>query len=134
MRISDWSSDVCSSDLSKTRQFLKAFTSLPRSDRFALDNPHGLDGYDLVVIGSDEVWNLRHPRYGGYPIFYGSGLRPEKLVSYAARFGTHNASYGLDSNWAAKLRNFAGISVRDDNLRHLIRADLGQEPQLVLDP
>src|SRR3546814_5851562 len=65
---------------SKTRQFLKAFTSLPRSDRFALDNPHGLDGYDLVVIGSDEVWNLQHPWYGGYPIFYSSGLRTEKLV------------------------------------------------------
>src|SRR3546814_8753818 len=119
---------------SKTRQFLKAFTSLPRSDRFALDNPHGLDGYDLVVIGSDEVWNLRHPWYGGYPIFYGSGLRTEKLVSYAASFGNHNASDGLDSDWADKLRNFAGISVRDENSRQLIRDALGQEPELVLDP
>src|SRR3546814_15938863 len=112
---------------SKTRQFLNAFTSLPRSDRFALDNPHGLDGYDLVVIGSDEVWNLQHPWYGGYPIFYSSGLRTEKLVSYAASFGNHNASDGLGSDWADKLRNFAWISVRDENSRQLIRDALGQD-------
>src|SRR3546814_3745502 len=53
---------------------------------------------------------------------------------YAASFGNHNASDGLDSDWADKLRNFAGISVRDENSRQLIRDALGQEPALVLDP
>src|SRR3546814_18486085 len=55
------------------------------------------------------------------PIFYSSGLRTEKLVSYAASFGNHNASDGLGSDWADKLRNFAWISVRDENSRQLIR-------------
>lgn len=118
----------------KTRRFLKAFDQLPRSARFSLDDPAQMERFDLVVVGSDEVWNLSHPWYGGQPIFYGVGLNASRVVSYAASFGNQDASAGLDYPWRERLRSFASISVRDENSRRMIREGLGEEPELVLDP
>ena len=46
------------------------------------------------MVGSDEVWNFRHPWYGSKPIFFGDGLNADRLVSYAASFGKFNETYG----------------------------------------
>ena len=118
----------------KMLKFFRTFAALPRSPRFALEQPAELECFDLVVVGSDEVWNLQHPWYGGCALFFGSGVRVRRLVSYAASFGNYAASHGLDQTWADRLRAFASISVRDDNSRRLIKAALGLEPALVLDP
>lgn len=118
----------------KTRKFFTAFAALPCSSRFALEDPVDMQSYDLVIVGSDEVWNLRHPWYGGYPLFYGNGVHSQHLASYAASFGNYPASAGLDSRWVAALQNFQWISVRDQNSRQIIQNALGVDPELVLDP
>lgn len=118
----------------KTRRFLDAFEKLPLSPRFDLDRPEEMDAYDLVIVGSDEVWNLRHPWYGGHPVFYGEGLRAGQIASYAASFGNQDAQEGLDRHWASKLSEFSQISIRDENSRRLVTDALGREPELVLDP
>ncbi|HEX8192096.1 MAG TPA: polysaccharide pyruvyl transferase family protein [Allosphingosinicella sp.] len=118
----------------KARKVLDAADRLPLSRRFDLDAPQGAGGHDIVMVGSDEVWNLRHPWYGGRSIFYGDGLEAERLVSYAASFGNHDAAWGLDGWWADKLRAFDAIAVRDDNSKALVRNALGAEPEIVLDP
>ncbi|CAA9267445.1 MAG: FIG01076348: hypothetical protein [uncultured Chloroflexi bacterium] len=125
----------------KLLRFLRAFAALPRSRRFPLDDPGGargandapaMDAYRLVVVGSDEVWNLRHPWFGGCGLFWGEGVRASRLVSYAASFGNHDTV--LEPWWADRLRRFDSISVRDENSLGLIRSALGFEPDLVLDP
>ncbi|MFU0505214.1 polysaccharide pyruvyl transferase family protein [Pseudaminobacter sp. NGMCC 1.201702] len=118
----------------KTRRFFDAFATLPVSAPFTLDDPDNMDDYDLVIVGSDEVWNQRHPWYGGYRLFYGEGLKTERLASYAASFGNHPASDGLDHERVAMLRKFAGISIRDENSRRIVQDALDYEPELVLDP
>jgi hypothetical protein len=117
----------------KTRHFLEAFDKLPLSRPFPLDRPEQADPFDLVVVGSDEVWNLRHPWYGGRPIFYGLGLRGE-LASYAASFGNQDADRGLPLDWSARLQSFSAIAVRDENSRRLVRRAIDSEPEIVLDP
>ncbi|MBP1884285.1 polysaccharide pyruvyl transferase family protein [Sinorhizobium mexicanum] len=119
---------------SKIRKFLNAFASFPLSAAFALEEPLAPEDCDLVVVGSDEVWNLRHPWYGGVPLFYGEGLSAKRIVSYAATFGSHPAANGLESYWADKLQKFHAISVRDENSRIIIERALGREAVLVLDP
>jgi hypothetical protein len=119
---------------SKTRRFFKAFDGLPLSSPFDLDRPETVEPQDVVIVGSDEVWNLRHPWYGGRPIFYGEGLPAARLASYAASFGNQDAEEGLDPSWADKLERFDALSVRDENSRRLVRDALGREPELVLDP
>ena len=118
----------------KVREFARLIDDLPQSAPFDLDDPGPLAAYDAVVVGSDEVWNLNHPWYGGAPLFYGDGLHPRRLVSYAASFGNYDAAAGLDERWADRLRRFDAISVRDDNSRDLVVDAIGIEPELVVDP
>ncbi|WP_207435423.1 polysaccharide pyruvyl transferase family protein [Sabulibacter ruber] len=118
----------------KIRKFFPVFDTLPLSPKFELDNPAGMEDYDVVVVGSDEVWNLTHPWYGRCPLFYGDGVKAERLISYAASFGNYDASWGLEPFWADKLRNFDAISVRDENSQTIIQNALGFTPEMVLDP
>lgn len=118
----------------KTQRFFHAVAALPLSPAFPLERPEHMEHYDLVVVGSDEVWNLFHPWYGKTPLFYGEGLRADRVISYAASFGSYPAAYGLRSEWADRLRNFDSISVRDENSLALVRNATGICPAVVLDP
>jgi Polysaccharide pyruvyl transferase len=119
---------------SKTRRFVEAISALPLSKRFSLHEPEVMDEYDAVVVGSDEVWNFRHPWYGSKPIFWGDGVKAQRLVSYAASFGNHSAWDGIHPAWARRLGRFSSISVRDQNSWHLVRGGTHRDPELVLDP
>lgn len=118
----------------KTRRFFEAIARLPLSRRFSLHEPEAADEYDAIVVGSDEVWNFRHPWYGSKPIFFGDGLKADRLVSYAASFGNHSAWDGIGGEWASKLDRFSAISVRDENSWHVVHGGTGREPPIVLDP
>jgi hypothetical protein len=119
---------------SKTRKFMDAIGRLPLSRTFSLHEPETMDRYDAIVVGSDEVWNFRHPWYGGKPIFFGEGIKADRLVSYAASFGNHGAWDGIGPDWAGKLDRFSAISVRDHNSFHVVKEGTGREPAIVLDP
>jgi hypothetical protein len=118
----------------KVLRFFRAFHSLPLSPRFPLDDPSQMESYDLVMVGSDEVWNLSHPWFGGNALFYGEGIRAPRLVSYAASFGNYDATWGLEPAWAERLQNFENISVRDENSQTIVQNALGFKPEMVLDP
>jgi transposase/polysaccharide pyruvyl transferase WcaK-like protein len=118
----------------KTRRFVDAIARLPLSRRFSLHQPEAAGRYDTIVVGSDEVWNFRHPWYGSKPIFFGDGLNAGRLVSYGASFGNHSAWDGMHPEWARKLDRFSALSVRDENSWHLVRGGIGREAELVLDP
>lgn len=122
----------------KIRRFFDAVRQLPLSAPFPLEPPAGEpDGpadLDMVVVGSDEVWNLSHPWYARCGLFYGDGLQARRLVSYAASFGNHEPDYGLAPEWADRLRRFEHVSVRDEASADIVERALGIRPPLVLDP
>ncbi|HEY8591486.1 MAG TPA: polysaccharide pyruvyl transferase family protein [Sphingomicrobium sp.] len=118
----------------KTRRFVRAISGLPLSKSFPLHQPERAGEYDAIVVGSDEVWNFRHPWYGSKPLFFGEGVKAKRLLSYAASFGNHSAWDGIDPGWARKLDRFSAISVRDSNSWHLVRNGTQREPDMVLDP
>lgn len=118
----------------KTRSFFDAFEELPLSRPFPLDRAEEAGEFDLVLVGSDEVWNFRHPWYGGKSIFFGEDVRASRLASYAASFGNQPLSDTLDSHWAECLKRFDAISVRDANASALVAQATGEVPTLVLDP
>lgn len=117
----------------KIEKFFKAFDSLPLSSSIPLDSPSAWDKYDLIIIGSDEVWNLSHPWYGKSRVFYGEGINSGKLVSYAASFGNYSPGK-LDKCYEDLLRQFRHISVRDENSHKIIMDTLNLEAAVVLDP
>jgi polysaccharide pyruvyl transferase WcaK-like protein len=119
----------------KVEKFFQAFEKLPLSRPFPLDNPRQMDDYNIVITGSDEVWNLFHPWYKNYStFFFGDELRADKLISYAASFGNYSAWWGLEQYWSKKLYQFSSISVRDENARALVHHTTGIQPAVVLDP
>ena len=118
----------------KAEQFFRAFESLPLSRPFCVDEPPPTSAYDTIVVGSDEVWNLQHPWFGGKAIFFGDGPRGRKLIAHAASFGHYRADHGLADEWRQRLRRFDHISVRDDNARRLVETATGFSPPLALDP
>ena len=118
----------------KVRRFDDAVSALPLSRRFQLNEPGNAGEYDAIVVGSDEVWNFRHPWFGSKPIFFGDELRADRLISYAASFGNYTAWHGIHADWARKLDRFSAVSVRDDNSWHLIKSGTGRDATLVLDP
>lgn len=118
----------------KLRKFLCAFDALPLSPGFDLIDPLEMPHVDTVLVGSDEVWNLRHPWYGGASIFFGQGLNAECVAAYAASFGSYDADAGLDAYWQDQLRRFDMIAVRDANSARLVADAIGRAPALVLDP
>jgi len=118
----------------KTRKFVEAIRALPLSRSFSLHEPEAAGGYDAIVVGSDEVWNFRHPWYRGQPLFFGERLKTDRLVSYAASFGNYSCHWGMDERWAQQLKRFDRLSVRDENSFWLVRGSTGVEPAMVLDP
>lgn len=118
----------------KLLAFERARARLPLSRPFPLDRPGSLEPYDLVVIGSDEIWNTGHPWYGGRDIFFGIGLQVRALAAHAASFGSRPAGEPLASARSEALKRFSSISVRDLNSREIVRGEIGIEPDVVLDP
>jgi hypothetical protein len=118
----------------KIEKFFKLFESLPLSPQFPLSEPELMDNYDVVVIGSDEVWNLFHPWYSKCSLFYGENIKAERMISYAASFGNYPFTWGLGEDWSNRLKKFDAISVRDENSQIIIKNALGFEPEMVLDP
>lgn len=118
----------------KIEKFFKAFEALPLSPKFELNDATEISNYDVVIVGSDEVWNLMHPWYKNNSLFFGDGIHTQKLIAYAASFGNYSAWWGLNDYWSKKLQNFDHISVRDENSWYLVHNAIGTEPELVLDP
>ena len=117
----------------KVCAFFEAFERLPLSAPIALDRPILPSDLDLILVGSDEVWNLKHPWYGGSPLFFGEGLSESRIAAYAASFGNLEVPC-LDAIWTERLARFRHISVRDLNSRNILRRTLGIDPPVVLDP
>lgn len=116
----------------KTRALIAATDALPLSPAFPLEDPGQMPHYDTIVVGSDEVWNFCHPWYGGASLFFGDHCNADRLVSYAASFGNHDAADGIDTPWLDRLRRFHAVSVRDENSRAMLAPAI--DPPLVLDP
>ena len=118
----------------KLLKLSSARAKLPQSRKFPLEQPPRMEEFDIVIVGSDEVWNLTHPWYGGCRLFFGEGVSAKRLISYAASFGNYDANGGLDKVWADYLRRFSAVSVRDLNSQRIVTTALENSVLLVLDP
>jgi len=91
-------------------------------------------GLDLVVIGSDEVWNVKNRYYGFmYPMMWAAWAKCP-VVSYAPSMGGLSAMSDLpDEAWRA-IAGYHRISVRDANTQVVAEQRLQQPILRVCDP
>ncbi len=95
--------------------------------------------YDLAVIGSDEVFSATAPTPWGFTTqLFGDIKNAESVVTYAASCGTTTfetaEKFGITDEIRTAMQNLKMISVRDQNSFDFVKAIMGTEPQINLDP
>ena len=103
-----------------------------------LDKPAPKE-FDLVVIGSDEVFNCCQPAPWGYTLqLYGRVLNAKKVISYAGSFGHTRyeqlVQLGIDKEIGETMKTMAAISVRDQNSYDIVEKLTGIKAEMHLDP
>lgn len=89
-------------------------------------------GLDALVVGSDEVWHYED--IARHPMKFGYGVKINKILSYAPSTGSSNVKENLPEYVKEGLKNFTGLSARDDNAEMLVKNVLGKKATRVLDP
>jgi len=87
---------------------------------------------DAIVVGSDEVWHYED--IAKHPMKFGYNVKVDKLLSYAPSTGSSNIKENIPEYVKEGLKNFTGLSARDDNAENLVKNVLGKQTTRVLDP
>ncbi len=100
--------------------------------RYVRDSLHeSAGGYDTVVFGSDQVWNL--DLTGQDWNYFGAFSKDTRKVAYAASVGSCDLSARLD-RVKPYLESFAAISCREQLDQRMLEEKIGIAAEHVLDP
>jgi hypothetical protein len=92
------------------------------------------DALDLVVIGSDQVWNYRWLDTGDLKLRLGMFAPKLRKISYAASIGVDNLSDSAALIFENGLPGISHISVREDKAKELVQSVPDMDAEVVLDP
>ncbi len=92
------------------------------------------EAFDVVILGSDEIWNYQNPMFGFDPTYFGCGFEAKKVIAYAASLGALNHTAEPPSVVSSALRRLSYISVRDVNTQTAVRQLTGIDPDIHADP
>ncbi len=107
----------------------------PLGDYEVVDANHKFTDNDLLVFGSDEIWNLGRANVAAYPALWGSGLEGGVRVSYApAANGADLAAASCADDFRKSLEAFSLLSARDPVTQSAVSKFTGREVELVCDP
>lgn len=109
-------------------KFLDTEKHLPKGERF-----------DIVVIGSDEVFNATVPSKWGFSTqLFGKIDNADKIVTYAASCGSTTLEsareYKIEDEIEKALKNVQMLSVRDQNTHEFIKGITGKDAEMNADP
>ena len=90
-----------------------------------------LQDFDAFAVGSDQVWN---PIWYFEPFFLTFVPRGTVKFSYAASIAQNNLSDSVKARFRRHLKDFSGISVREQNAVSLLDGVAPGKVELVLDP
>ena len=93
------------------------------------DNEHQ---YDIVIAGSDEIWNVRSKSFTAHPQYFGKQLKANRIISYAP--SAANTAVADMKEAGYDFSSFDFLSVRDQKTCDLVAALDSRAPVEVLDP
>lgn len=115
--------------------FKKSQLLLPIGQNYSFNNKYCYKSYDVVVFGSDEIWNFRQPIVGYDLTYFGKNINAPRFVSYAASFGSvNNEDAIIPSTISALIKKFDKISVRDNNSLSIVNKVGRNDAEMVVDP
>lgn len=126
-------------DILKWRHDIRSvFNSSGRAWLGYNDNVNDNGEYDLIVIGSDEVFNCADKVLGFRPGMFGHLLKTKRKISYAASFGytvyDDLCVNDLRERVSKMLSEYEAISVRDKNSYDIVKRLVDVESIISLDP
>lgn len=90
---------------------------------------------DVVILGSDEIWNVRRKKICRYPILFGWGIPHHNKISYAPSVNSASIEdFGRNPKLVNALNELKTISVRDEHSKSIVAHITGKNVQVVLDP
>ena len=112
--------------------FTKYERSLPRTKSVhSAEEINGL-GLDLLILGSDEIWNFNGSGYS--PLKFGYGLDTIELIAYAPSVGSVTEENDIPKEAAEGLANICRISGRDIETVRFVKRAVDREADKMLDP
>ena len=90
--------------------------------------------FGTVVLGSDIVWDFSIPVFGDDPFLFGNDLCADKVISYAASFGTVKPGQPVPEFVKSGISGLEHVAVRDENSANVVNELRGEVPAVVLDP
>ena len=97
--------------------------------------PDDIDkNYDLVVIGSDQVWSVKHTMSEA-PLFFAENI-PEcvRKIAYAASYGDKPLDDASIKRVASSLHRFSHVSVREPLAQKQLSGLTSRKIDVTLDP
>lgn len=92
-------------------------------------------GNDLLVFGSDEIWNLSRPAMYRYPALWGSGFEGGHRISYApSSNGANLKSSPVVADFVHSVSRFEALSARDAETANSVSELVGHNVEVVCDP
>ena len=93
------------------------------------------DDFDILMVNSDQTWR----KFGKHILDYGFlkfAKNWTKKFAHAASLGVNYCVLSHEEEKIAKelLKNFTGISIREQNSINLVKKHFGITPEFVLDP
>lgn len=89
---------------------------------------------DLLIYGSDEIWNLDNP-YFDNPFFFGTGVNSVRKIAYAVSIGELKEKSLYDKKCVIEgIKSFDKILTRDDHTQKCIGNYVKKNLDIVCDP
>ena len=110
----------------------RAENSLPRSVRVESAEDINKLNYNLIIVGSDEVWNFRNIAYS--PIKFGEGLKCYHVAYSASVGGSTAEDKHIPAAVKQGIKGFQKIAVRDEKTEELVASLGGCKAVRTLDP
>lgn len=90
--------------------------------------------YDVIVVGSDQVWNLACTGNDFFYFLENLDRSKIKTISYAASFGSDTFPSNYFERCASAIKKFYAVSVREISGLALVKSMTGCKASLTLDP
>lgn len=93
------------------------------------------EAFDVMIIGSDEVWNIKNSTFEHWPEYFGYDLNTKKVIAYAPSCGFATSEDILEDDMCVVgLKKFNSIMARDNITKLISEKITGYECKRVVDP
>ena len=120
---------------SKVKQllvFTKYERSLPRTRKVYSASGIAKLGLDMLILGSDEIWNIQGSGY--HPLKFGCGVEKLNVIAYAPSVGAVTEETVVPDEIKGGLSSIRFVSGRDEESIKFVKRAVGREAVKMPDP